>query len=208
MVNAPDGLATYWAHALLNMLQGTREETTLRAHTSVVLLYTCCWSVFECIWRATPQPCLRVVHIGYVMSVAYVCYILEKPFRYFVHFSFLSACHASWRQLSQRTLERTQNPWWTFSSPSICSIIAYLCICLYKVHLLVCAIVFLSRCKPRYIPIGTLAVSPHVRFARTVSPRRHPDVLPFSISLRLPFRLLVPPVLCSKTVVICNGFVI
>ena len=59
-VNAPDGLATYWAHALLITLQGTREETTLRAHTSVVLLYACCWScaitLFECIRRATPQP--------------------------------------------------------------------------------------------------------------------------------------------------------
>ena len=59
-VNVPDGLATYWAHALLITLQGTREETTLRAHTSVVLLYACCWScaitLFECIRRATPQP--------------------------------------------------------------------------------------------------------------------------------------------------------
>ena len=61
---------------------------------------------------------------------------------------------------------------------------------------------FLSRCKPRYIPIGNLAASPHVRFARTVSARRHPDVLPLSLVLRLLFRLLVPPVLCSKTLVI------
>ena len=52
-VNAPDGLATYLVYALLITLQGTREETTLRAHTSLVLLYCRCWSrigtLFECI---------------------------------------------------------------------------------------------------------------------------------------------------------------
>ena len=52
-VNASDGLATHWAHAPLITLQGTTEETTLRAHTSVILLYACCWSrisaLFECI---------------------------------------------------------------------------------------------------------------------------------------------------------------
>ena len=89
-VNAPDGLATYWAHALLITLQGTREETTLRAHTSVVLLYACCWScigtLFECIWRATPQPCLRVVHTGYVLPVAYVCYTFEEPLLHVCNF--------------------------------------------------------------------------------------------------------------------------
>ena len=59
---------------------------------------------------------------------------------------------------------------------------------------------FLSRSKPRYIPIENLAASPHVRTERTASARRHPDVLP--IFLRLSFRLLVPLVLYSKTVVI------
>ena len=89
-VNAPDGLATYWAHAVLITLQGTREETRLRAHTSVVLLYACCWScigtLFECILRATPQPCLRVVHTGYVMPLAYVCYTFEEPLLHVCNF--------------------------------------------------------------------------------------------------------------------------
>ena len=38
-INVPDGLASYWAHALLITLQRMREETTLGAHISVVMLY-------------------------------------------------------------------------------------------------------------------------------------------------------------------------
>ena len=75
-VNAPDGLANYWAHALLITLQGTREETTLRAHTSVVLLYYRCW---KCIG-------LRVVHTGYAMPVVYVCYTSEEPLLHVCNF--------------------------------------------------------------------------------------------------------------------------
>ena len=91
--------------------------------------------------------CLWVVHTGYVKPVTCWSYILEKPFRYFVHFSFLSAYHASWRQRGtwNRFLYGPWNGpkiWWPFSSPSICFIIAYLCISIYRVHLLVCAIVF------------------------------------------------------------------
>ena len=97
--NAPDGLATHLVHALLITLQGTREETTLRAHTSVVLLYCRCWScigtLFECIGRATPQPCLRVVHTGYVMPVAYVCYTLEEPSLHMRNFHFPNSDHTS-----------------------------------------------------------------------------------------------------------------
>ena len=151
-VNAPDGLATYWAHALLITLQGTREETTLRAHTSVVLLYACCWScisaLFECVWRATPQPCLRVVHTGYVLPVAYVMLHIWGAVIAYVQFSSfpivttLPEGNVGHETALSTDLGTDPKNSMAFSCPCFCIINAYLCFVRYLVHLFVCAIVF------------------------------------------------------------------
>ena len=177
IVNAPDGLATYWAYALLITLQGTREETTLRAHTSVVLLYECCWScisaLFECVWRATPQPCLRVVHTGYVMPVAYVmlhtwgAVIACVQFSSFPIVTTLPEGNVGHETSLSTDLGTDPKNSMFFSCPCFCIINAYLCLFTYLVHLFVCAIVFLLRCKPRYIPNGMWRASSLVLFVRT-----------------------------------------
>ena len=139
-VNVPDGLATYWAHALLITLQGTREETTLRAHTSVVLLYACCWScastLFECIRRATPQPMsagcahrlcwasnVLKLHIGEAVSL--LC-------AFFSSISLPRFLTAAWgmKPLSQRTDETDQ----AYED----LLVVFMCILLLFTYTLVC----------------------------------------------------------------------
>ena len=138
-------------------------KITLRAHTSVVLLYLCCWRCGDTLFRCIVRVCLRVMHTVYVEPVRCWSYILEKPFRYFVRFSLLTACHASWRQRGtwNRFLDGPWNGpkiWWPFHCPSICFIITQM-YCVYIVQLWVCTTVF-----------GNLAASPSALFLREGTP--------------------------------------
>ena len=137
-----------------------------RPHSELILAWYCCMHaagvvLVHCSDALDVQRlnlCLRVVHTGYVKPVTCWSYILEKPFRYFVHFSFLSACHASaWdmKPLSQRTMERTQNLIAFFYPVFLLYYCIFMHLFIYNiVHLLICAIVFCRGVSYATFPSG------------------------------------------------------
>ena len=165
-------------------------KITLRAHTSVVLLYLCCWRCGGTLFRCIVRVCLRVMHTVYVEPVRCWSYILEKPFRYFVRLPLPTACHASWRQRGtwNRFLDGPWNGpkiWWPFHCPSIV-------LCIYS------AIVSMYYCFFDATSLLGIRRQARAHFSYARAPRR----FTLSFFIRLLFHFLVPPVLYSQAILI------